>query len=245
MQKPCSWPIDKGCLPQAAPDADPALMREACDQAVMVLWALSGRRFGLCPQRVRPCPYGCWPFFRPVHTGPWAPLVVAWSGDNWINMACGCLGAQCRRTGPGMVHLPGPVAEIIEVGIGSTVLGENEYKLEGDVLYRTSVWFWPNQDLSRPTGFQGTWYVDYLRGDPPPAGAGRMAAVLAGEFYNQCTGGKCRLPRNVRSVSRGGLSYEIYDPGQIYSQGKTGLPEIDLWLAAVNPYHLLAPPSVI
>jgi len=46
-------------------------------------------------------------------------------------------------------------------------------------------------------------------------------------------------------VVRQGVSFEVYNPNDVYSNGKTGLPEVDMWLAAVNPHHLQAAPSVI
>ena len=95
-----------------------------------------------------------------------------------------------------------------------------------------------------PSGEAGTWSVTYLRGLPIPAGASRLAGMLATEFYNACTGGKCRLPRSVSEVSRQGVTHKIVNPNEIYAVGKTGIPEIDLWLSAVNPSHLTAAPVV-
>jgi hypothetical protein len=46
-------------------------------------------------------------------------------------------------------------------------------------------------------------------------------------------------------VSRQGVTYRAYDPAVIYASGKTGLAEIDGWLAAVNPNALTAAPTVI
>jgi hypothetical protein len=36
----------------------------------------------------------------------------------------------------------------------------------------------------------------------------------------------------------------MIDPTNLYQDGKTGIPEIDLWLSAVNPYHLISAPEV-
>jgi hypothetical protein len=48
----------------------------------------------------------------------------------------------------------------------------------------------------------------------------------------------------VTSVSRQGISYQMIDPTDILATGKTGLPEVDLWLSAVNPSHMQEPPRV-
>ena len=146
---------------------------------------------------------------------------------------------KCRRQ-------PGPFAigEVVEVRIGNTVLDPSAYVLEGDLLYRTGGLSWPSQDLTRPLPEDGTWSVTYTRGVPPPEGTAVLAGLLAKEFISACTGGKCRLPRRVQSVSRQGVTYDMADPLPLLQAGKTGLPEIDLWLQAVNPHVLQSPPKV-
>jgi hypothetical protein len=231
---------------QAAYDAALAARNAAEDLAVSVLWALSGRQFGLCPHSVRPCPPPIYPPWREVSAySPVTSYVLSWEGDRWLNWPCGCLGGRCQLTGPRAVHLPGPVASIEEVTIAGAVLNASEYVLEGDVLYRKGTLIWPAQNLGRPLGEAGTWSVEYLRGYPPPAGTATYVGTLAAEFLKACDGGNCRLPRTVTTASRNGVTYRVYDPAVIYGDGKTGIPEIDLWLAAVNPHHLMAAPQVI
>ncbi|WP_369387924.1 hypothetical protein AB5J72_10170 [Streptomyces sp. CG1] len=45
-------------------------------------------------------------------------------------------------------------------------------------------------------------------------------------------------------VQRQGVELEIADPTVLFSQGRTGLPVVDLWLAAVNPYQMTSPSRV-
>lgn len=245
----CGWPVDETCLPtlpEETSDDDGtyasavAALDAAKALAIQVLWALSGRQYGVCPTIVRPCPqrheYG---LLNAMTYEVWA-----WYDRGWHVDACGC-GYGCVQSGPSMVHLPGPAQEVLEVTIDGLILDPTEYILEGDVLYRTGAAWWPRQDLSLPAGEEGTWTVEYLRGIEPPAGTGKLVALLATEFYNACTGGKCRLPRSVSEVSRQGVSYRTVNPNDIYGTGKTGVPEIDLWLSAVNPYHLITPPEVL
>lgn len=206
-----------------------------------VLWALSGRQFGECPTNVRPCPEGerrdYYARYYPY------PYVVEWIGDGWANLGCGCL-ARCQHTGPGAVHLPGPATKVTRVTVAGTVLDTTQYVLEGGVLYRRGDSMrWPHQNLSRPLGEANTWSVEYLRGIPAPAGTGKLVALLAKEFLAACSGEKCRLPRSVTNVIRNGVSYERVQQA-VYDAGKVGLPEVDLWLSAVNPRHLMAAPSV-
>jgi hypothetical protein len=45
----------------------------------------------------------------------------------------------------------------------------------------------------------------------------------------------CALPERISSVARQGVSYTVMDPQEFISNGKVGIYEIDLFLAAVNP----------
>lgn len=246
MSGTCSWPIDRACLPPVDENDEVAVAKQqaAADLAVSIMWSLSGRQFGVCPVLARPCPspcliagHGSW------LGGPgWYPV---WSGDTgWRNVSCGCDTVNCSAVGPSVVHLPGPVVEINEVTIDGAVLDPSNYALEAGRLYRRNGAHWPRQDLLSPLGEVGTWSVDYDQGIPVPAGVGVLVGILTLEFLNACSGGKCRLPRRVTSVTRNGVSYQMVDPTDIYAAGKTGLSEVDLWLSSVNPYKLLAAPTV-
>jgi len=227
------WPIDGGCLPEVSTPEEQAALDAAKDLAVDVLWALSGRQFGVCPAVARPCP---------LQRNP-LPSVSLLYSSGWRDTSCGCAG-RCVSSGPRMVHLPGPVQSIVEVTVEGVIQDPSEYQLEGDTLYRNGE-SWPCQDLSRPLGEDHTWSVTYMRGLPVPQGLGRLTGLLVNEFYLACTGGKCRLPRTVTEVSRQGVTHRMFDTNQIYASGKTGIPEIDLWLAAVNPHHLMQAPTVV
>lgn len=252
----CDWPIDRTCLP-ALPDLPDnptteqqeayalALSRQnaAEDLAVGVLWALSGRQFGACETTARPCPndwttqWGMGPFL--------SPYVRLLDSGFWVDSPCGCGSGACVVSGPRVVHLPGPVAAIVSVTIAGVVLDASGYQLEGDALYRKGGASWPRQDLGRPLGENGTWSVTYTRGLPVPPGVDRLAGILAKEFISACGGGgSCRLPKTVVSTTQRGVTH-VFDPSKILAAGKTGLSEVDQWLAAVNPNHLLAAPSVL
>ncbi len=238
----CEWPIDTSCLPTATTPQEQDALDAAASLAIDVLWALSGRQYGVCPALARPCPLPSLNSGR--LSAPFSPggLSLVRNGGEWANESCGCAG-RCRLSGPRMVHLPGPVQSIIEVTIAGTVLSPSEYELERNILYRNGA-PWPYQDLSRPLDEEGTWSVTYMRGVPVPKGVARLTGLLVNEFYMACTGGKCRLPRTVTEVSRQGVTHRMYDPNDIYSAGKTGIPEIDLWLSAVNPHAVMSAPSV-
>lgn len=248
------WPIDRTGFPELPAPGDPpsaeytkalAEQRAAAQLAVTVMHALSGRQFGLADHTVRPCRQPLPREHMGFASGPVTSYILSWEGDRWVNWACGCIGA-CKLGGPNVVHLPGPVAEVTEVKINGVVLPSNVWVLEGDRLYRREG-PWPVQDLNRPLGDTNTWGVTYKRGIPVPEGVAELTGVLAREFLSalSSTEGRCRLPRTVTTASRNGVTYRAYDPAVIYANGKTGLPEIDLWLATVNPHHIYAAPSVI
>lgn len=243
----CSWPADLSCLPEVDEDDEVGLIQQqaAVDLAVEVLWALSGRQFAVCPVIARPCRQPC--SSAPYDNGGlYSDWLVVWDGANWRNLACGC-GPRCSWNSPSVIHLASrvglPIQEITEVVIAGVLLDPSDYRREGDLLYRVSG-PWPTQDLTRPLDEPGTWSVTYTRGNPPPLGTAKFVGLLAKEFVAACTGGKCTLPRRVRSITRQGVSYDMVDPTDIYETGKTGLSAIDLWLSAVNPHHLMGAPEV-
>ena len=247
----CNWPVDDTCLPPLPAEDDPgygaavAARQAAVELAIQVLWALSGRQYGQCDALVRPCPTSACGGVRPG--SPWdqtvAPMMPTFQGGQWTNVLCGCSTGRCNAAGPRAVHLPGPVGPVVTVTIEDVVQDPSEYTLEGDILYR-NFGDWPGQDYNRPLGEDGTWSVVYLKGQPVPAGVGSFVGQLAKEFLAACSGDACRLPRNVVATTSRGVSRQ-YDPSTIYANGKTGLSEIDLWLAAVNPHALMQPPRVI
>lgn len=244
-----TWPIDRSEFPPLPEETDPGYdqavleQRAAADLAVAVMWALSGRQYGLYEHVVRPCrsDASLWPGYAP---GGVTSYLLSWEGDRWINWSCGCIGA-CKISGPRAVHLPGPVQSIVEVKIAGVVVPPTGYLLEKNVLYRVGT-PWPIQDLGRPLGEARTWSVKYLRGIPVPESFAALTGLLAKEFLAALDNeGRCRLPRTVTVASRRGITYRAYDPQVIYANGKTGLPEIDLLLAAINPHALMAAPTVI
>ena len=250
---PCDWPVDRtgfDALPAIGPGGeddpsqewlDAVAKRNANeDTAVLVLWRLTGERFGVCPTTVRPCPT-----FNPVSRyGPtWGGSMLWWNGAGWETTGCGCSG-RCITSGPGMVHLPGPVAAITKVTIGDVVLDPSAYRVEGNVLYRTGAAAWPSQNLGRPMGDPNTWSVEYTRGEAVPAGGALMAALLTKEFMAACSGNPCRLPKTVVSTTRQGVTHQ-FDPTKLLAAGLVGIAELDQWIHAVNPNHLMRAPSVI
>ena len=236
MAEPCTWPVNRACIDERA---DSTVLASSVDAAVAVLWALTGRRFGVCTTVARPCP-------RPAETavtfhGPW--MVPMLDSGVWTNIGC-TPTTGCSRVGEGVVLLPGPVHEIVGVAVDGVKIDSDSYRLEGDWLYRTEG-DWPSQNLSLPLGAEGTWSVTYLRGTPPPAGADLMVGRLANEFVQSCLDpDRCDLPAGTKTIQRQGVTIEIADSAQIIAAGGVGIPEVDMWINAHNPHGLSEPTQV-
>jgi len=87
--------------------------------------------------------------------------------------------------------------------------------------------------------------ITYTYGTPPPAAGKRAAIRLANELILADMGSSaCALPERISSVSRQGVSYTVMDPQEFISNGKVGIYEIDLFLAAVNPNKAKKRPKV-
>lgn len=72
-------------------------------------------------------------------------------------------------------------------------------------------------------------------GREPPAGGLAAAELLAIEFGKALAGDQtCRLPGNVVSVSRQGVSV-VLDPSALLDADRVGIPFVDTWLNSVNP----------
>lgn len=87
--------------------------------------------------------------------------------------------------------------------------------------------------------------ITYTYGTPPPAAGKRAAIRLANELILSDRGSAaCALPERISNVSRQGVSYTMLDPQEFISNGKVGIYEIDLFLAAVNPSKAKKRPKV-
>ena len=78
--------------------------------------------------------------------------------------------------------------------------------------------------------------VTYLWGSYPPA-IGKMAVLeLADQFVKavECPS-ECKLPERITSVSRQGVSFQVFDPLDFLDNGRTGIYTVDMFLKTVNP----------
>jgi hypothetical protein len=228
------------CVPDWG-DYDDALLCKAVDLAWSTLRVLSGGQVGNCPVLVRPYVAPPCTACAHAHTAHLAH-VGSCGNDCWRNT---CGGDGCSCTPLPEIVLPGPIAEVWQIKIDGELLLVEQYRVDnGNRLLRTDGLPWPScqtmiGDADDDPGTMGVWYVPGV----VPSSAGLWAAgVLTGEFMKACSGGKCRLPSAVTSISRQGVSMD-FSTG-MFPDGMTGIREVDAYLTAINPYALRTPPRV-
>lgn len=243
---PCDWPINTDCCGTAWEDASPERRAFAAAVATELVWRLSGRRFGLCQQTVRPCRRDCatseptWP--PPYGTSFWPVL----SGGSWTNLACGSCKRGCSCEVLEEVVLPGPIHAVSEVWVDGVQLPAGAYQVHDHrLLVRVDGGAWPKcQDLTAEPNEPGSFAVVYDQGIPVPPGGQYAAGVYACELLASCTGGTCRLPKRVQTITRQGVTAAFLDPMDFLEKGLTGVPEVDAWISAVNPHKSQGPSRV-
>jgi hypothetical protein len=133
------------------------------------------------------------------------------------------------------------------------VLVPEAYRVDAPgMLVRTDGECWPTcQDMAAPPGDPGTFTVTYRWGLALDEAASAAVSELTCQLILACLPpgtkgcGECRLPGNVTKVIRQGVQVEMADPTTIFAEGRTGLPMVDMWLAAVNPHKLTSPSRVL
>lgn len=197
--------------------------------ANQVVYALSGRQWrgsGCTGQVV----------IRPRSV--WASAERGWHWS-WGTHNC---AAPCWCTRP-WVLLPDGVRQVTQVtaGLGddAEVIDPDTYVLVGRALQRVTT---DGAEWSWPVGRVLT--VDFTFGlDPPQAGRAAVVA-LAAEIVKGAAGGECALPRRVTTITRQGETLALLDPMVFLDNGKTGVYEVDLFLASFNPNKLARRPGV-
>jgi hypothetical protein len=246
---PCNWPDTASTCCEGWDDYDPALQARALDYAKTILWAATGRQFGLCEMVVRPCSQlygnnfpGGW-FWDGL--GTWTPYI--WNG-NWYNCWCNCNGGPGCNCDPAcQVYLPGPVYSITSVQVDGASLAPtgdtgvwNYFVLDQQWLVRVDTEAcWPRcSDQSLPPGSVDAFEVTYLRGKAVPGPLADAMGTLACEFAKACVGAICRLPARIVSVARQGVNISMPSVDDMLKMGLTGLWEVDQLIASYNPYGL-------
>lgn len=247
MSGPCTDWTDLADVRECGPCDDTEKYADALIElwipvASTVLYGLSGRQWpGECTATLRPCCPSC-------------GASRAWHGVDGTYGWARLLGVDCGRSFLDGCHCSAPT---IDLGPDGDVTAVSAVRIDGDVVDPTTYrldggrWLvrlegadgtnpgWPcSQRLDRPDASgDDTFAIDITYGEALPAGAARVAALLACELAKACQGDECDLPPNVQRLSREGVDMALITPEQ-FEGGRTGIRYVDLWLDAVNPNRL-------
>lgn len=256
---PCDWPTVP-CSDAPPQDTGPGGLDEPVEvpagsgttttrralltrAAVEHLWNVTGRQYGVCDVRLRPCRQPCAP------GGSWlgAAGAVAWSRSLGISAlvggSCGrCEPAACACEALDVVRLPGPVVSVERVLLDGVEVDPSTWALDGSLLYRTSGEQWPTcQDLTAAFDAEGAFTVEYRQGVEVPAGGALAAGVLACELQKGAAGQPCSLPERVTTITRQGVTMAMLDPFEGLEDGRTGIWTVDSWVASLRASTRWAP----
>lgn len=252
---PCApWPVELCCDTDGYEAED---VERWTRVASTILFHLSGMRYGPCPVTVRPCGRSCLETAGPLSfqasvgasTGGWVPYIGA--DGVWRNASlCGCK-STCSCGELSELYLPGPVYDVQEVNEGGQVLVPGvEYRVDAPGrLVRLGGQRWPTcQDMAAPEGDPNTLTVTYRWGLELDAAAIAAVSALVCHLLRGCSGsgGSCGCKANPRitKITRQGVDMERQDLTLLYAEGLTGIPEVDMWLMATNPFRLRSPSRV-
>lgn len=244
------WPLSPVCLPECwsvEPEEWTSRQRHAVYIAYRMLSKLSGGVFGLCRVTLRPCRQsvcaGSFPYLGvPLNASPWVPVL---HDGKPYNIACGCVG-DCGCGPICEIPLDGPVYDVLSVKVDGVEVDPESYRVDrtarGDMLVKQGGPCWPEcQDLELPDDEPGTWSVTYRRGAVPDEDGQLALSLLAVEVDKLCEGRSgCVLSERITRVVREGIEIELDTMADVRA-GLTGIPFVDRWILAVNPYGARLP----
>lgn len=232
---------------------DPLVIADAVQAATEVLWAKSGRQFGVCSAKARPCRSDCagdgWvPWGYDGVWGSGSPWPYNAGHSQWFNIVCGSCSGDCSCTRVCEFELPGGmVNEITSLTIdGAPLVAGVDYRVDDwRKVVRLGGECWPLcQDMNANDGEVGSWVVEWTYGLPVPTLGEFAVGEMACELARFCDANKCRLPRRTTTVSREGVTYTLIDPFDFFERNRTGLYTCDLFITTTNPSDLTSAPVV-
>jgi hypothetical protein len=245
---PCGWTVTTcGCGTCWDSYTDDVRSR-AESLAAMVMWAATGRQFGLCSVTVQPQ-------VRHELLPGYQTFPVAYEGfDNGPYIEHGQWKEDCSGqdsvcwTGAGtcgaLLNGPTKTSQVTSVKVDSVALPAGSFVVvDGDTLVRTDGVCWPtctNVAQQSPPAFEVTYQV----GNPIPAAVQAAFETLACEYAKVCAGGKCSLPQTMRTLTRQGVEVTVAEVPEDGRRFRTGIKVVDAVIAAVNPAGLSRRPMV-
>jgi hypothetical protein len=233
------WPCRFNC---DVSTASPTVTGLAVQFATDVLWALSGRQFGFTTVTLRPVQWH-------QRDTPFPDLWIAWPGAMAPPMSASPFGTWwgwaideidmgfCSNV---EARLPAPVYDVTQVKVDGQILPTTSYRVDDNrILVRTDGNAWPAwNDLRKDDTQNGTWSATGVFGSNIPADAALAVGELACEFLRAIDGEDCRLPKNITSIARQGVTIRLPDPAEAFKSGLTGLRLPDLFIKTWNPKGL-------
>jgi hypothetical protein len=236
------WPVQWGACDLTG--ISPAVTGVALQAATDVLYALTGRRYGVCQLSIRPCRRECsgdvWSAGGWWEWGQW-PRPLFYQGT-WYNISCGQCTSGCSCTYVPEALLPSPVSAVTQVKVDGVTLDETAYRVDDlRILVRTDGGIWPIcQDLTKADTEVGTWSVTVQFGEAVPVLGQIAVGELACEFARLLSGSDdCALPKPVQTLVRQGVTMNFLDPNEVFANGRVGLYLSDLFISTVNPHGLM------
>lgn len=239
---PVTWVCDVSC-------ESPAVTAEAVAVATELVWALSGRQFGLCEVTLRPCRQDCQVYPWP-DSGLAASGWVSWPGNSWLgvelvagqwfNVTCGRCSSGCSCTAISEILLPAPVYRIVQVKVDGDVLPTGSYRLDdARRLVRLDGEDWPRcNDLNLDDDQEGTWSVTAEYGQEVPESGSWAVGELACQLIRARNGEDCMLPPNVTQLVRQGVTITMPNVVELLRDGMTALYLVNTFIKTYNPHRL-------
>lgn len=255
MGTPCGWEITNCGCGKCWDTYAPSIQAAATALAAGLMWAATGRRYGLCDITIQPCNplqggtdyrvypaiYDSWGGGESGLLGPYIDVEGTWR-NAYCGSSCGCATRQgCQ------IELAGPTTKerISQVTVAGDVVDPDAYVVfDGYLLTRVDGQCWPTCNLptnQSPPGFT----VAYSRGDPIPPAIQVAFETVGCEFAKACAGGNCRLPTRLSNLSRQGVEVDVADISTAWAaMMRTNIPLVDQAIAADNPGQLRQRPEV-
>lgn len=156
-------------------------------------------------------------------TGVCGPVTVA----PYERRRCDCHGCSCCRP---FLRLRGPIVEVDEIRLDGVALDPASWRIAGARRIERVGGHWPCPNAP------GRLEVDYTFGTPIPDEGIHVAKLLGCQMLRSALNLPCDLPFNASQIVRSGVTVSLEDRDTALGQGRTGVPEVDAWLMAVNPY---------